>query len=82
MSVSGSQASRVEGERQSVTLEAGACNDGACWSRAALEVRKVRRLTSRDTLRLMSGGSGSTSEVMPTSPREQPVFHPVVVAPP
>ncbi|KAJ1155945.1 hypothetical protein NDU88_008670 [Pleurodeles waltl] len=43
----------------------GECDDRELWSRAAQEVRKVRRLTSRGTLRETNGsssGRGSNSE--------------------
>ncbi|KAJ1117507.1 hypothetical protein NDU88_005706 [Pleurodeles waltl] len=50
------------------TLEPGVetyGEEGSCWRRAALEVRKVRNLASRVVLRGVNGGStgrGSTSE--------------------
>ncbi|KAJ1115780.1 hypothetical protein NDU88_004002 [Pleurodeles waltl] len=66
-----------------MTLEVGAAAtvgarvDGAHWSRAALEVRKVSRLTSRLLLRGMSGGTGgrgSTGEETAASPQNQQFF--------
>ncbi|KAJ1208986.1 hypothetical protein NDU88_004365 [Pleurodeles waltl] len=75
MSSSGSRASRAAEECQAMMLEAGAHYVRARWSRAALELRKVCRLTSRVTLRGASGGSrGSTGEEILASPRKQTVF--------
>ncbi|KAJ1117357.1 hypothetical protein NDU88_005557 [Pleurodeles waltl] len=76
MSGSRPQASRRVEERLAAMPEVGACDGGACWSWANLEVRKVHRLTSRLTMRGMSrgrSGRGSTSAEILVSPRKQPV---------